>query len=377
MKKLITILALATLALAATLPAQAGARTVRVKDIVTYGGAGDNTIDGYGLVIGLNGTGDADSVQAQQYAQSYLRKKNDNKVWDRYKDEDFGGDNIAFVQVFATINEGTTVKGSRIRATVAVADKSTSIVGGYLVLGDMNYRNESTVYATASGVITVTQAGGNAGRAQDRTTGSVEAVLMEDLPEMSFFEVRTDENGEESRVITLQLLNPDAGTATAIASAINGADRVLGDVVAAGSEMATAVGTGRVNVNIPKSYWGRETEFRSIIERQSVNPDSVALITINRTSNAMVISGSVRILDCTVTVGGISINVTPQGDVPAKPEGGSEVQDPTFAVGQPAAPMAELMDLMNALRLTDMQKRHVIETIASSGNLQGRITYVD
>jgi flagellar P-ring protein precursor FlgI len=376
MSKLTIILTALLLAIAGTLPAQAGARTVRVKDIVSYGGAGDNVIDGFGLVIGLNGTGDKDSVRANGMAKAYLEHKADNKTWERFQAEDFGGNNIAAVQIFATVNEGTTVKGTRLRATVSISDNSTSLVGGYLVLGDLNYRNVARVIATASGLLNTTQAG-NGGRAQAATTATVDAVLMEDLPEMTFFESRVDENGDESRNITLQLLNPDAATATAIARAINDSDRLLGDAAREGGEMAVAVGTGRVNVTIPRDYWGRETEFRSIIERQSVNPDSVAVITINRQTNAMVISGSVRILDCTVTVGGISINVTPEGDVPAKPEGGSEVPDPTFAVGQPAAPVAELMDLMNALRLSDLQKRHVIEIIHSSGHLQGRLNYVD
>jgi flagellar P-ring protein precursor FlgI len=376
-----TLILLLMLLAGAPLSGQTGSQTVRIKDIVSYKGAGVNLLTGQGLVIGLNGTGDKNNKQAAARAKALSEAKEDHKILENMKAADFASDNIAWVTIQAEITESHTVAGKRFRATVAIGDGSSSLTGGLLVMsiltfGHVDDDTKGTIAIAGGKLHTgVPSAGGNAGRQTAATTATVECTLMQDLPEVTFFETVTDIENNVTKSMTLILHNPDAKTAQAIAQAINDSAPRLGNSRVARADMARATGIDRVEVTIPRDYHGRELEFRSHIESESVNPDLVAKVNINTRDMTIIVSGNVRVLPCMVSVAGVSVATNPQGDVPTKPAPGAEVTDPVTPINQPATPLLEIFAVLDALGMTTSDKIKVIESMATQGALQGAIYY--
>jgi len=376
-----TLILVLMLLAAAPMGAQTGSQTVRIKDIVEYKGAGANLLTGKGLVVGLAGTGDKNNIEAAMAAKAYAQAKMDNKGLEKLRDSDFLSENICFVTLQAEITERHTTAGARFRVTAAISDKATSLTGGVLVMSELTFghRDDDTrgVIAIAGGLLHTGAAssGAGGGRVAEATKATVEATLMQDLPEITFFETTTDLEGVESKTMTLILRAPDAQTAQSIATAVNDSAPRLGTSRVARGQMAKATGIDRVVVTIPKDYHGREVEFRHLIERESVNPDIVAVVTINVTNQSVAISGNVRVLPCLVMVGGVTVSATPQGDLPAKPAAGAEVKDPSVPVNQPATALLDLFTVFDALGMTAADKIKAIESMHSQGSLQGRLVY--
>lgn len=377
-----TIILILSLLASAPLAAQTGAQTVRIKDIVSYKGAGANLLTGQGLVIGLAGTGDKNDKQAAARAKALSEAKEDHKILENMKASDFASDNIAWVTIQAEITDRHTVAGARFRATVALqSDGASSLAGGLLVMSNLTFGHADDdtrgVIAIAGGKLHtgVPSAGGNAGRQTAATTATVECTLVQDLPEVTFFETVTDIENNVTKTMTLILQNADTKTATAIAQAINDSAPRLGNSRVARADMARATAPGRVDVTIPKDYHGREMEFRNHIEMESVNPDLVAVVNVSLTNMTLIVSGNVRVLPCVVSVAGVSVVTNPQGDVPAKPAAGTEVTDPVAPISQPATPLLEIFNVLDALGMTTSDKIKVIESMASQGALQGRVVY--
>jgi flagellar P-ring protein precursor FlgI len=175
--------------------------------------------------------------------------------------------------------------------------------------------------------------------------------------------------------MTLSLNDPDMNTAISIARNIN--DSVIDNLRAnqnraASVDVAKAIGPGRVDVTIPKAWHGREAEFRHLIENVSVNPDTVAKVTIHRKTGDFVITGNVRVKPGAVSVGGVSISTTPQGALPAQPAPGSVVTDPIIPVNQPDASLMDFLSSLNALNLTKEEKAQLLRNLATDKLLIGK-----
>ena len=208
----LALLALALLLGVAPASAQSGSATTRVKDITSVQGVRSNQLVGYGLVIGLNGTGDTlrNAPFTQQSLQSMLDRMGVN-----VRNAQARTRNVAAVIVTAEL-PASTGKGSRIDVTVSSMGDASSLVGGSLILTPL-MAADSQVYAVAQGPLAVS--GFSAAGKADAVTAGVPTTGR--IPNGATVEREALGNFAEEKEFTLELRNPDFNTAVRVADVIN------------------------------------------------------------------------------------------------------------------------------------------------------------
>lgn len=291
MRKLMTALTvLLMLALTASIVSAESAVT-RIKDIAKVQGVRSNQLMGYGLVVGLPGTGDSDdTIQMIQSTVSMLKT-----FGITVNADDLDTDNVAAVMVTATLPPFVR-EGDTIDVTVSSMGDAESIQGGTLLQTPLRAA-DGEVYAVAQGPVStggfVVGNGGGNNRSQRNfpTVGTtpngaiVERTVEDDL----------GRNGQ----LSLSLSAPDFTTATRIANAIN----------AAYGGIAHAANPGRIDIRIPNFQRGNVVGFVASIEDLPVVPDNIAKIVFSERTGTIVMGGNVTVDECAITQGGLSIKV--------------------------------------------------------------------
>lgn len=261
----------------------------RIKDIAKVQGVRSNQLIGYGLVVGLNGTGDSDKILSMLYSTvSMLNRFGINAGTSKTK-------NIAAVMVTATLPPFVR-EGDTIDITVSSLGDAKDIQGGTLLQTPL-FAADGEVYAVAqcplsTGGFVVNSGGGSGAQKNFPTVGIA--------PNGAIVERTVEDTIGESGEISLSLSNADFTTASRVAGAINSA---YGGI-------ARAANPGRVDVRIPVAYRANVVDFVSAIEEMSVVPDSVAKIVFNERTGTIVMGGNVSVDECAITQGGLSIRVT-------------------------------------------------------------------
>jgi flagellar P-ring protein precursor FlgI len=303
-------LALAALAFAiAVIPAAAASR---IKDITAVQGVRDNQLVGYGLIIGLNGTGDSlrNSPFTEQSARSMLQKMGVGVPAGSIRAR-----NIAAVVVTATLPPFIGM-GARIDVTVSSLGDASSLQGGTLVLTPL-IAADGNAYAVAQGPVAVSGFA-SSGKAESLTQG---VPTTGRIPNGALIEreLAADFNGIEQ--VTLQIRNPDFKTAALIADAINDYGKArFGKAIAGEVDLRTVV------VSRPKDM--PATRLMAEIGDLTVEPDSAARIVVDEKSGTIVIGANVRISPVAVTHGSLTVRVTEQPQV-VQPEPLSDGQTAT------------------------------------------------
>ncbi len=294
MKKIFTLATL-LLYVAITSTVFAESAVTRIKDIAKVQGVRSNQLMGYGLVVGLPGTGDSDDTrQMIQSTVSLLRS-----FGITVQAADLDSDNVAAVMVTATLPPFVR-EGDTIDVVVSSMGDADSIQGGVLLQTPLRAAN-GDVYAVAQG--SVSTGGFMAGRGNNRATRNFPTAGS--IPNGGIVE-RTleDDIGREGQ-ISLSLLSSDFTTASRIANAINAA---YGDV-------AHAANPGRIDINVPGFYRGNVVEFVASIEELPVMPDNIAKVVVNERTGTIVMGGNVTVDECAITQGGLTIRITSEADV--------------------------------------------------------------
>jgi flagellar P-ring protein precursor FlgI len=258
----------------------------RVKDIVQIKGARGNSLRGYGLVIGLNGTGDDSQATRQAYA-NYLARREGIKI----QPNDVTGKNIASVIVTAELPPFSR-QDTTIDVTVA-AVAAQSLQGGQLLQTELK-GDDGQVYALAAGAVAI---GGYSVQGEQAkvtkahpTVGTVPNGATVEREELA----TVDENGK----ITLQLLHPDYTTAVNIAKAVN--SKYPGT--------AHAADKGGVEVRVPQEKRGKSlSAFIDSIGSLDVEVDQEALVIINERTGTIVVGKDVRITTVAISHGSLTI----------------------------------------------------------------------
>lgn len=354
------------LVIATALPAAAG---TRIKDIVSVKGVRANQLVGYGLVIGLNGTGDSlrNSPFTEQSIQSMLDRMGVNVRSARPRSK-----NVAGVIVTAEL-PAFSGKGSRIDVTVSSLGDATSLAGGTLVMTPLSGA-DNEIYAVAQGPIAVTGYSAQ-GRAESVTQGVPTAgrVANGALIEREVAGALADSNRLE-----LELRNPDFGTSISIVDAINryGADR-FGMKVAREKDL-TSVELRRPNGIGPARFIA---EIGDLI----VQADAPARVVIDERTGTIVIGRDVQVTTVAVTHGNLTVRVTETEQVsqPAPFSEGETVVTPETAVGvkQEEGNIAivkgtNLQVLVNGLNQMGLKPNGIIailQAIKSAGALQAEL----
>ncbi len=343
------------------------ARSERLKDIVEIKGVRSNPIWGYGLVVGLNGTGD-DSETSRRAMANILRRQ--GMV---LKPEDVKSKNIASVIVTAELPPFGRA-GTRIDVTISVIGNANSLQGGTLLLTPM-VGADGEVYAVAQGPISV--GGFSAGGASASVSKNHPTVGR--IPNGATIEREELATYVEDGEITLQLRNADFTTAERVAKVING--------LAAGSAHATDAGA--VVVRLPEDMTPKDvTGFVDKIGVLEVKVDQPALVVINERTGTIVVGESVTISTVAITHGSLSIKTKDTEKVhqppPLAPRGSITVtttdtqveaseEKRALRVVPKQLTVAELARALNAMGLTPRDLIAIFQALRQAGALQANL----
>ena len=366
----IWFVAIHVLAFALLLTAGTAHATSRVKDMASFEGVRDNVLVGYGLVVGLNNTGD-DLKKIGATKQSLLGML--ERMGINTRDDVLQTTNVAAVIVTATL-PGFSRKGGRIDINVSSLGNALSLQGGSLAVTPL-MGADGEVYAVAQGQV---QIGGFTAQGQGATiTRGVPTAGR--IPNGAIVEREVDFDMEKMKSVQVALRNPDFTTARRIADAVNA---FLGTM----SSVATDPGT--VLVNMPEGYQGTVVDLMTNIEQLRIEPDQPARVVIDENTGVIVIGDDVRISTVAIAQGTLTIKVTetPQVSQPSPfSEGGTtqvvprtdiQVDDQSgkkLAVVNNGVSLQELVNGLNALGIGPRDMISILQAIKAAGALQAEI----
>ncbi len=354
-------------ALAFVLPASVAQAQTRIKDIVDVEGVRDNLLVGYGLVVGLQGTGDRlqNAVFTRESLVGMLERLGVNA-----RDDTLRTRNIAAVMVTATLPPFRR-QGTRIDVTVSALGDAASLRGGTLLVTPL-VGADGEVYAVSQGPIAVggvdVQAGGANVNTGVVTAGSITSggIIEREIPY----------NLVQQGRIRLNLKNADFSTARNIEEAIN---QYAGQQVALMIDPATII-----VIAPPNSNANGLIRLLTEIEQLPVATDTPAKVVVNEKTGVIVMGDNVRINQVAIAQENLTIRVTStptQGGNPFLPPAGDEttidveVEDVTngFAVVSGSPNLRDLIEGLNQLGVTPRDMISILQAIKAAGALQAEI----
>lgn len=341
----------------------------RIKDIATFEGVRDNQLVGYGLIVGLNGTGDKGPATMQSIANMLQR------MGLTVKSTDVKAKNAAAVMVTASLPPFPK-PGTRFDAIVSTIGDAGSLQGGTLVMTPLK-GPDGTVYALAQGAVSIggfTGGGGGAGAQKNHpTTGKVpDGVIIEKDPKFALGD------GNE---IKLFLRRPDFTTAAGVARKIN--EVLKGD-------NASTIDPSSVRLKIPDEFKDKTVELITMVEALEVSVDVPARVIMNERTGTVVIGEKVRISPVAIAHGSLTIEiktdykisqpgafapekaetvVVPQKEVTVKEQKASLVEISGVTLG-------EVVKALNMLGVTPRDLMSILQALKSSGALRAELEII-
>lgn len=362
---------LVMVALAAMLFASS-AHAARIKDVVAFEGIRDNMLMGYGLVVGLNGSGDKlqNNAFTEQSLIGFLERQGVNTRGIQLKSK-----NVAAVTVTAKLPPFARA-GQGIDVQISALGDAKSLLGGTLLATSL-YGPDGNVYAVGQGPVTI---GGF------EASGASGSTITKGVPTNGFIsngatvEREIDFRLNDMASVRLSLRNPDITTASNLMRAIN-------QQVGAGVSRVDDPGT--VTVTVPTAYKGDVVGLLADIETLPVETDQPARIVVDEATGTIVMGENVRISTVAVAQGNLIVKVeeTPQVSQPNPfaPEGAettvvprsditvSEQAANKIAVMNSGATLKDLVGGLNALGVGPRDLITILQTIKAAGALQADI----
>ncbi|MFO0388211.1 MAG: flagellar basal body P-ring protein FlgI [Alphaproteobacteria bacterium] len=366
--------ALAALAGFVLVSNMAQAAEARLKDIVTFEGIRNNMLMGYGLVVGLNGTGDKlqNNAFTEQSLIAFLERQGVNTRGTNLKSK-----NVAAVTVTAQL-PAFSRSGSHIDVTISAMGDAKDLTGGVLLATPL-YGADGEVYAVAQGAISI---GGFRAASDDGST-----TITKGVPTSGFIasggiverEVEFDLNSLP--VIKMALRNPDITTAQAVANVIN---------ANVGPGVAMVADPGTIDLTVPAVFQNNSTQLLADIEKLTVETDQVAKIVIDEASGTIVMGENVRIDTVAVAQGNLVVKIEsapvisqPGAFAPESAETVQATQEAVtvtdagpgkrMAVLERGATLKDLVAGLNALGVGPRDLITILQTIKAAGALQAEI----
>jgi flagellar P-ring protein FlgI len=351
--------------LAAAAPAGA---TSRIKDLANIEGVRQNQLIGYGLVVGLNGTGDTlnNIPFTRQSLQAMLERLGVN-----VRGAQMRTGNVAAVMVTANLPAFAT-QGTRMDVTVSALGDSKSLHGGTLLVTPL-LGADGNVYAVAQGSLAISgfQAEGDA------------AKIVRGVPTVgrisngAIIEREIDFALNKLGQLRLALRNPDFTTAKRIASAIN-------DFI--GSPAAEPLDPSTVQLTVPKQFQGNVIALLTEVEQLQIEPDLAAKVIIDERSGIIVMGRDVRVSTIAVAQGNLTVTISetpvvsqPQpfsrGETRVAPRTrvGVTEEGKKFAVVKEGVSLQQLVDGLNALGIGPRDLISILQAIKAAGAIQADI----
>lgn len=315
--------------------------SARVKDIASLKGVRENVLIGYGLVVGLKGTGDSGTdITSRSMVRLF------EKMGIQTGATDFKSKNVAAVIVTAKLPAFARA-GSRIDVTVSSIGDASSLEGGTLLITPMR-AGDQNVYAVAQGPVSLgglTEGGGGGGGGK-----AISFPTTARVPNGALIEKEVDGNFTMKKSFVLSLNQPDFTTAARLAKQINSE---------LGGKYAVARDAGTVDMVTPFNYEGNGVELIATIENIEINPDSRARVILNERTGTVVIGENVRIENVAIAHGDLSIEVA----------GGKKGQKERMGfVG--GTNIKDIVKALNTLGVAPRDMTAILQALRASGALQ-------
>jgi flagellar P-ring protein precursor FlgI len=340
---------------------------VRIKDIADIEGVRQNQLVGYGLVVGLDGTGDGSKSEFTIKSISSMLEKMGVTV----NPAKISVKNVASVMVTANLPPFSK-HGSKIDAIVASIGDAKSLYGGTLLFTPLKGAN-GNVYAVAQGPIVI---GGF-------SAGGADASVQKNFPTVgriiggASVEDEIPSAFDRQDTLSLSLHSPDFTTVSRVAEAINFAfhDRI-----------AFAPDSGTIEIKVPQKYLGNLVELVTVIEGLDITPDRVAKVVINERTGTVIVGKDVKISTIAIAHGNLSIAIKETADVsqplPFSKGRTTVVPDTNLSVKEgknklmlmdTGVSIDQLVRALNSLGISPRDLITIFQALKASGALQAEL----
>ncbi len=327
----------------------------RIKDIADIEGVRDNMLIGYGLVVGLNGSGDSltKSIFTRESLIGMLDRLGVNARDDTLKTK-----NVAAVVVTATL-PAFSRQGSKIDVTVSTIGDAGSLQGGTLLVTPL-LGADGEVYAIAQGSLKVEGIEGE-GKAVPTAARISNGALIEKEIAFDFSNLKS---------IKLALKNPDFTTSKRMADVINSST---------GIDTARSIDPGTVELTLPYMFHSNPVSFITMVEQLTVQPDQAARVLVDDQTGMVVMGQAVRIDEVAIAHGNLTVNVKgneqPVNEAAPQPE---EIAAPAgpekkISILETGVNLSELVEGLNALGISPRDLISILQGIRAAGALQADI----
>jgi flagellar P-ring protein precursor FlgI len=329
-------------------PAVVLAEGVRIKDLANLRGVRENQLRGYGLVVGLNGTGDSNL----EFTSKSLKRMLD-KLGMKLDGNDVASQNVAAVIVTAMLPPFSRA-GNKLDVSVNSIGDAASLKGGTLIQTPLRAADKN-VYAVAQGSMLT----------------SDEHLTVAKIPNGAMVERDLEAEFSHRKMYRFTLNNPDLTTAARMAKTIN---------MDLGGKYATAIDPGTVDFIVPFHYEGKGVELLSVIEALKIYPDQKAKVVVNEKTGTVVIGENVMIDKVAISHGDITVNVAP----PPSAQGSARLRGPASTKtaekkdrvhmvegDQGRVSVGELVQSLNRMGVKPKDLIVILQNIKASGALQG------
>jgi len=360
--------ALLAVSMAVCVPVEAGA-TSRIKDLANIEGVRQNQLIGYGLVVGLNGSGDTlnNIPFTKQSLQAMLERLGVN-----VRGQTMRTGNVAAVMVTANFPAFAT-QGTRIDVTVSSLGDAKSLQGGMLLVTPL-LGADGNVYAVGQGSVAI---GGF--QAEGEAAKIVRGVpTVGRISNGALIEREIEFNLNRQSQLRMALRNPDFTTAKRIAAAIN-------DYI--GVPTAEPLDPSTIGITVPQQYRGNVVSLLTEVEQLQVEPDLAAKIVIDERSGIIVMGNDVRVSTVAVAQGNLTVTITetPQVSQPTPfSRGGTTTVVPRTHIGvqedgkklavvRNGVSLQQVVDGLNALGIGPRDLIAILQAIKAAGAIQADI----
>lgn len=318
------------------------ADAVRIKDIANLRGVRENQIYGYGLVVGLNGTGDSNL----EFTSKSMKRMLD-KLGMKLDGNEVSSANVAAVIVTAKLPPFARA-GNKLDISVSSLGDAASLKGGTLLQTPLRAADKN-VYAVAQGSLLTSE----------------NHLTSAKLPNGAMVERDLEADFTHRKMYRFTLNNPDLTTAARMAKTIN---------MDLGGHYATPTDPGTIDFIVPFAWEGKGVELLSVIESLQVFPDQKAKVIVNENTGTVVIGENVAINKVAISHGDISVTV---GDAP-KGRGRGPASTPQkvevvhmLQGEQNQVSVGELVQSLNRMGVKPKDLIVILQNIKASGALQG------
>lgn len=315
------------------------ATAARLKDVASIRGVRENQLIGYGLVVGLKGTGD---TQAEFTSKSFARLI--EKLGVQLDKKDIVSKNVAAVIITASLPPFAKA-GNPLDITVSAVGDSSSLVGGTLLQAPLRAGNDE-IFAVAQGAISVL----GDGKDVHTTVGRI--------PNGAMIERDIQADFANRKMYRMTLHNPDFTTAARTILTIN---KELG------GQYASAKDAGTIDIITPSSYENKGVELMATIEAIEINPDQKARVIINEKTGTIVIGEKVKISRVGLSHGNITLKVVDEKTKKLTPI------DDKVALLDTGANVGDLVQALNKLGVTPKDLISILQSIKAAGALHGEL----